>query len=218
MSYIGNQPSTANFAFDQFSGNASQTAFTLTSAPASTSSIIVAISGVVQNPNAYSISGLTLTFTGAPPTGTNNIVILYLGLPVSIGVPGDGTVTPAKLDRTYATLNTLQSFTAAQRGTPVVLTSSSASIASNFALGNNFTHTTSENTTLANPSNLGAGQSGIIVITQGGTARTMAFGSNWKFPSGTAPSLTGTAGAVDVLAYYVESSTRISARLVSDVR
>jgi hypothetical protein len=46
----------------------------------------------------------------------------------------------------------------------------------------------------------------------------LAYGTNWKFPSGTAPTLTTVANAVDVLAYYVESSTRITARLVSDVK
>jgi hypothetical protein len=43
---------------------------------------MVAISGVVQNPNLYSVVGTTLTFSPAPPTGTNNIAVLYLGLPV----------------------------------------------------------------------------------------------------------------------------------------
>jgi len=89
MSYIGAQPSTASFPFDQFSGNGSTTAFTLTYAPASTTSIIVAISGVVQNPNLYSVIGTTLTFSPAPPSGTNNISVLYLGLPV-IGVSSPG--------------------------------------------------------------------------------------------------------------------------------
>jgi hypothetical protein len=89
MSYIGAQPTTASFPFDQFSGNGSTTAFTLTYAPASTSSIIVAISGVVQNPNTYSCISTTLTFSGAPPSGTNNISVLYLGLPV-IGVSSPG--------------------------------------------------------------------------------------------------------------------------------
>lgn len=89
MSYIGAQPTTGSFPFDQFSGDGSTTAFTLTYAPASTSSIIVAVSGVVQNPNAYSCIGTTLTFSGAPPSGTNNISVLYLGLPV-IGVPSPG--------------------------------------------------------------------------------------------------------------------------------
>jgi hypothetical protein len=82
MSYIGAEPTTAAFPFDQFSGNGSTTAFTLTYAPASTTSIIVAISGVMQNPNLYSVVGTTLTFSPAPPTGTNNISVLYLGLPV----------------------------------------------------------------------------------------------------------------------------------------
>jgi hypothetical protein len=89
MSYIGAQPTTGSFPFDQFSGNGSTTAFTLTYAPASTTSIIVAISGVVQNPNLYSIIGTTITFSPAPPTGTNNISVLYLGLPV-IGVSSPG--------------------------------------------------------------------------------------------------------------------------------
>jgi hypothetical protein len=82
MSYVGNVPTTAAFPFDQFSGNGSTTAFTLSYAPAGATSIIVSISGVVQNPNTYSVSGTTLTFTPAPPTGTSNIAVLYLGLPV----------------------------------------------------------------------------------------------------------------------------------------
>jgi hypothetical protein len=82
MSYIGSEPTTAAFPFDQFSGDGTTTAFTLTYAPASTTSIIVAISGVMQNPNLYSVVGTTLTFSPAPPTGTNNISVLYLGLPV----------------------------------------------------------------------------------------------------------------------------------------
>jgi hypothetical protein len=89
MSYIGAEPTTAAFPFDQFSGNGTTTAFTLTYAPASTTSIIVAISGVVQNPNLYSVIGTTITFSPAPPTGTNNISVLYLGLPV-IGVSNPG--------------------------------------------------------------------------------------------------------------------------------
>jgi hypothetical protein len=89
VSYIGAEPTTAAFPFDQFSGNGTTTAFTLTYAPASTTSIIVAISGVVQNPNLYSVIGTTITFSPAPPTGTNNISVLYLGLPV-IGVSSPG--------------------------------------------------------------------------------------------------------------------------------
>jgi hypothetical protein len=107
---------------------------------------------------------------------------------------------------------------AAANGATAALTSSGASIAINMNTANNFTHTTTENTTLANPSNMTAGQYGSIVITQGATPRTMAFGSYWKFSNGAAPSLTATASAVDVLTYYVESTTRITARLILDVK
>ena len=52
-------------------------------APASTSSILVAVTGVVQSPDTYSIVGTTLTFSAAPPTGTGNISVRYLGIPAS---------------------------------------------------------------------------------------------------------------------------------------
>lgn len=100
MSYIGNLPTTAAFPFDQFSGTGSQTAFTLSQAPASTTSIVVAVSGVVQNPNTYSVSNSTLTFTAAPPSGTNNIGVLFLGMPSIVGVPNAGTVGIAQLSAT----------------------------------------------------------------------------------------------------------------------
>lgn len=112
----------------------------------------------------------------------------------------------------------VQTWTAAQRGAVTALTDG-ATITPDMALGNNFSVTLAGNRTLANPTNLTAGQSGAVVITQDATGgRTLAFGTNWKFPSGTAPSLTTTASAVDVLAYYVESATRITARLISDVK
>lgn len=121
-------------------------------------------------------------------------------------------------DANNAVTNAVQSFSKAQRGTVVALTDGST-ITPDFSLGNNYSVTLGGNRTLANPTNLTAGQSGVIVITQDGTgSRTLAYGSYFKFPGGTAPTLTTTASAVDVLAYYVESSTRITARLVADVK
>ena len=106
----------------------------------------------------------------------------------------------------------------ASNGALVALTSSAASIAVNLNLANNFTHTTTENTTLANPTNMTPGQYGVIVITQGATPRTMAFGSYWDFSNGGVPSLTATASAVDVLAFYVASSTKIITNFLPDVK
>lgn len=123
-----------------------------------------------------------------------------------------GTVTNG------AYLNAAQSFTAGQRGAVSALTDG-ATITPDFAVANNFSVTLGGNRTLANPSNQTAGQMGTIIITQDGTGgRTLAYGSNYKFPGGTAPTLTTTAGAVDALAYYVESASRITCRLISDVK
>jgi hypothetical protein len=117
-----------------------------------------------------------------------------------------------------AVTNAVQSFTVAQRGSITALTDG-ATVTPDFAAANNFSLAIGGNRTLANPSNLTAGQSGAIVITQDGTgSRTLAYGSYFKFAGGTAPTLTTTAAAVDVLAYYVESSTRITAKLIADVK
>jgi hypothetical protein len=119
-------------------------------------------------------------------------------------------------DAATAKTNVAQSFTAAQRGSVSALTDG-ATITPDFAVANNFSVTLGGNRTLANPSNLVAGQSGVIKITQDGTgSRTLAFGSYWDFAAGTAPTLTTTANAVDILAYYVDSTTNITARLIGD--
>ena len=85
MPYLGNNP-TANFASvtkDTFSGNGSTTAFTL-SKTATTNGVAVYVENVRQIPTtAYSVSGTTLTFTGTPPSGTNNIYVMHHNTPVS---------------------------------------------------------------------------------------------------------------------------------------
>jgi hypothetical protein len=81
--YIGQQPTSVAFLTDTFNGNGSTTAFTLSAAPANTSSVLVAVSGVLQDPSTYSVSGTTLTFSAAPPTGTGNISVRFLGIPAS---------------------------------------------------------------------------------------------------------------------------------------
>jgi len=83
MAFIGNQPISVAFLTDTFSGTGAQVAFTMTVAPANTSSIIIAVTGVVQDPSTYSVSGTTLTFSAAPPSGTSNISVRYLGIPAS---------------------------------------------------------------------------------------------------------------------------------------
>jgi trimeric autotransporter adhesin len=71
---------------DTFSGNGVQTVFTMSVAPSNPSSTLVAISGVVQAPSNYTVASTTLTFSDAPPSGSNNISVRYLGVPGTTAV------------------------------------------------------------------------------------------------------------------------------------
>ena len=90
--------------------------------------------------------------------------------------------------------------------------SDGATITPDFAAGQNFSVTLAGNRTLANPTNIVAGQCGSVVITQDGTgSRTLAYGSYWDFAAGAAPTLTTTAAAIDRIDYYVATTTDIHA-------
>ena len=117
-----------------------------------------------------------------------------------------------------ATLTAVQTFTAGQRGEVTALTDA-ASIATDLALSNNFAITLGGNRTLANPTNTVAGQSGSIFITQDGTgSRTLAFGTNFKFVAGTAPTLSTAASSIDRIDYVVAEATKIHAVASLDVK
>ena len=80
MAFIGNTNITQAFtpAIDFFSGNASTTAFTLSRPVASVAQVQAVISNVPQDPgSAFTVRGNPITFTSAPPSGTNNIYVYY---------------------------------------------------------------------------------------------------------------------------------------------
>lgn len=85
-----------NYAVDRFSGTGAQVAFTLGADPGSENNVQVYVSGVYQQKDTYSVATTTLTFSTAPPTGTDNIEVVR-GDTVAIGTPSDATVTTAKL-------------------------------------------------------------------------------------------------------------------------
>ena len=128
----------------------------------------------------------------------------------------DRTITLPNATGTVPLLSLAQTFTAAQRGSITALTDG-ASITPDFSATNNYSVTLGGNRTLENPTNITAGQSGCIFIAQDGTgSRTLAFGTYWDFPGGTAPTLTTTASAVDLLVYTVRTTTSIQANLIAN--
>ena len=103
MAYIGKEPQDAynSPTKDRFSGDASTTAFTLSRSVANAADLEVFVDNVQQEPTvAYTVSGSTLTFTGTPATGSNNIYAVHraggmqtLALPT--GQAGDFTTINA---------------------------------------------------------------------------------------------------------------------------
>ena len=82
MGYIGKPASTSftETVKDSFNGDNSTTAFTMSQSVSLDTDIEVFVGNVQQEPGsgkAYTVSGTTLTFSEAPPTGTANIYVVH---------------------------------------------------------------------------------------------------------------------------------------------
>jgi hypothetical protein len=100
-------------------------------------------------------------------------------------------------------------FSGAVIGTVTTLTDA-ASVALNLAQGNNFyvqmTSAVGTNRVLENPTNAVIGQCGSIYVIQtvsGTINKTLSYGNAYRFKNGTAPTITLTTSAVDLLVYNV---------------
>ena len=106
--YLGNELLTATSAssqthIDEFNGNNNTTEFTLTRTPAASqaANFAVFVDNVYQrygSSYAYTVTGSTITFTSAPPTGTNNIQVIQLNGANTLNTVANGAISKAKLD------------------------------------------------------------------------------------------------------------------------
>ena len=112
MAYVGKAPQTGAYqVLDNIASgfNASATAFNLTVGgtavlPGNEASCIISISGVVQDPSAFVISGSQITFTSAP-AATDTFFGTVLGNTFDIGTPTDSSVTSGSLSSTFFVKN-----------------------------------------------------------------------------------------------------------------
>ena len=114
MAYVGKRPLQGNYKkLSDISGsfNGSTTAFTLQDSggtavvPGNEENLMINISGVVQEPGvAYTVSGSTITFTGAPAS-SDTFFGIVLGDTFQIGTPTDGTVSASSLSTNFFVKN-----------------------------------------------------------------------------------------------------------------
>ena len=112
MAYVGKAPLTGAYqVLDHIASgfNASATAFNLTVGgtdvlPGNEASCIISISGVVQDPSAFTISGSQITFSSAP-AATDTFFGTVLGNTFDIGTPTDSSVTSGSLSSTFFVKN-----------------------------------------------------------------------------------------------------------------
>ena len=106
--YLGNEVLTATSAtsethIDEFNGDGSTLTFTLTRTPAANNAAnyAVFVDNVYQrygSSYSYTVAGSTLTFTSAPPSGTNNIQVIQLNGVNTLNTVADGAISRVKLD------------------------------------------------------------------------------------------------------------------------
>lgn len=116
MSYLGNNPEVNAFTIgvERFSGDSACTEFTLTRSIDDAKAIEIVVGGSQLDPlSAYTVTNGVITFTVAPASGTNNIVVTYrapvvvtynqvsatqlLDGSVVVGKLGPGAVTETKV-------------------------------------------------------------------------------------------------------------------------
>jgi hypothetical protein len=99
----------------------------------------------------------------------------------------------------------------------IVTLTDGVNISVDLDIGQNYIVTLGGNRTLDNPTNCTSGQVGSIFVLQDGTgSRTLAYGTSWEFPAGTAPTLSTSINSMDRLDYIVFSSTAVQALLTKE--
>lgn len=168
-------------------------------------------------------SGVVALGTAGSEVGSvklNNATSGSITIAPATGALGTVTATLPANTGTIAELNLSQAWTAGQAVTPDTATqcgtqSAAGTMTPNFALSNSCVATFGAgNLTIANPTNVKAGQSWVLSLTQDGTgSRTVTWGSQYKWAGGTAPTLSTAASSVDVISCMAYDTTHIACSL-----
>ena len=205
MAYLGASPlaSFASPSKDTFSGNNSDTSFTMGQSVGDPNQIEVFVDNVRQEPtSAYTVNGTTLTFTGTPATGTNNIYVIHkqgvIGnglLPTSgrdsdrvgsLTVDGASTLTGNITTSGYISA-TSGSITAggALSGVTTLTTTSTATIGGDTSITGNLRSDTSADGIQIDATDGSASDAGDLILLDGTDGSATNAGSSLLFEDGT---------------------------------
>ena len=95
MAYIGRDPQYGAFEKQSITADGSTTTFSLDYTVGSSSSILVSVAGVHQEPEvAYNLAtnGTQITFTAAPASG-DTVFVIFLGVALEVATVGSGVIT-----------------------------------------------------------------------------------------------------------------------------
>ena len=165
-------------------------------------------------PDYITISGQVIT------RGLIDLTTYITGdFPVADGGTGSSTASGARtnlglvigtdvqaFDADTAKLDVAQEWTATQNFNATTLTDA-ANISWDASVNQVASVTLAGNRTLDNPTNLKNGATYILTIKQDATgSRTLAYGTAYKFPGSTAPTLTTAANAVDIITFVSDGT------------
>jgi hypothetical protein len=171
------------------------TAVTINSSGINVTGVVTATSFVGSGANLTGISSVSFATTSFGLSGTPN---LNVGITTVTQLGINTTTIPTKL------------YVQGNAASNIVTLTDGATITPDFTLGNNFQVTIAASRTIANPTGVTTGQSGVIFIQENGTGGyTVGWGTSWDFASSTAPTLITTASALNALPYFARSTTSI---------
>ena len=146
------------------------------------------VSGVVTDLETY-------TYATYPTIGELVAAVNAGSSWLAVGVAADSESTVGTLVAVNTTLIS----------TTQTITMNPVAIAVDLDLSNNYSHTLTENTTLAAPTHAVAGQSGVIHFTQhASAAKTLAFNAFWQFGTTDTHTMTTTLSGTAVMSYIVD--------------
>ena len=166
------------------------TAGTVTTLTAST--LLGSVTGGTYSGNVIATAGTVTSLTSSTATITNLTTTLAGDLTISTGT--------ATISTRVAVVNTAQEYTRCHNFDATTLTSGT-SIAWNLAENQVARLALATNGTMGDPSNKTDGATYILSVTQSTGTNTLAWNASFKWPGGTAPTLTAGSGKTDIFTF-----------------